>query len=185
MPQYYSQTLACYPDILTLCLVTSTLSQISHSLHLLSLCLSSHSFKFTPNVTPISTDHSCSAPDSCLIAPTLPHSTPIQSHSTPKSPLFAHIGPRFSYLPHLGPCNWIFTPSPSASQYPVTHLPLLFTSIPSHPSQHYLQSCTHFSSSTWLDSHWDPCASLEHCPALSLSNPSLPSFTSHHSPSPS
>lgn len=185
-PTLLPNTSSSYPDILTPCLVISILPQISlHCLHLLSLCLSlSHSLKFTPNVTPISTYHSHSAPDSHLIVPILPHSTPTQSHSASNSTLFAHLGPHFPHLTRLGPRDWTFIPSPFASQYPVTHLPLLFTSMPSHPAQHYLQSRTHFSSFTWADSHWDPCTSLEHSLALSLSNPSLPSFTSHRSPSP-
>lgn len=106
-PVLLPNTSSSYSHILTLHLVTSSPSQFaSHCLHLLSLCLSlSHSFKFTPNVTPISTYHSCSAPDSCLVAPTLSHITHSQSHSTSNSPLFAHIGPHFTHFTHLGPCD--------------------------------------------------------------------------------
>lgn len=77
-----------------------------------------------------------------------------------------------------------FIPSFFASQHPIAHLPLTFTYIPSHSAQHYLHLCTHFISSIWVDSHWDPWTSLENCPALPLSYPSLPLIHFRHSPSP-
>ena len=72
-------TSSSYLGILTLCLAASMLSQFSlYCFHLLSLCLLlSHSFKSTPSVTLISNYHSHSAPDSSLVAPILPHNTPI------------------------------------------------------------------------------------------------------------
>ena len=78
-----------------------------HCLHLLTCCCSlSHSFKVIPNVTPVSTHHSRSAPDSCWVAPTSSHSTLTESHSVSDLPLFTHIGPHFPHLTHLGPSDF-------------------------------------------------------------------------------
>lgn len=95
-------------------MVTSIFSQFSlHGLHLLSLCFSlSHSFKFTPTVTSISIYHFHSTPDSSVVAPTLPHSTPIQSHSALNSPLLLTLGPIFSTLLILGHVNGPSSPLP-------------------------------------------------------------------------
>lgn len=93
--------------IITLCLITSILSQFSlHCLHLLSLSLSlSHSYKFTPSATPISNHHShllLIRVQLLLLCPTIP---PIQSHSASNSSLFVYIGPNFPHLTHFGPCE--------------------------------------------------------------------------------
>lgn len=105
----------------------------SHLIHLNSL-----------PITPIPTYHFCSASDWCLVAPTLLHSTPIQSHPDLNSLIFANIGTHFPHFIHPQPCD--LHPLALCLTIPtVMHLLLLFTFIPSHSSQHYLHSCTHIS----------------------------------------
>lgn len=124
-----SNTSPSYPHILTLCLIASVLSHFSLPLsslppftRMLPLIIS---LKSLPNVTPVSTHHSRSAPDSCWVAPTPSHSTLVESHSVSDLPLFTHIGPHFPHFTHLGPsdlhplslCCIIASSSPSSALY--------------------------------------------------------------------
>lgn len=144
-----SNTSPSYPHILTLCLIASVLSHFSLPLSSLPpfICMLPLiiSLKSLPNVTPVSTHHSRSAPDSCWVAPTPSHSTLVESHSVSDLPLFTHIGPHFPHFTHLGPsdlhplslCCIIASSSPSSALYfhPLITLPI-FTSIHIHASAH-------------------------------------------------
>ena len=134
---YYSQTLAqvihtysLYAWFLLFFLIFHCL--YPHCLHLLAYCLSlSHSFKVPPNVTPVSTHHSCSAPDSCWVDPTSSHSTLIESYSVSDIPLFTHIGPHFPHFTHLGPHFPHFTHLGPSDLHPLSFCCIIASSSPS------------------------------------------------------
>lgn len=121
-------------------------------------------------------------PDSSAVAPTLPDSTPNSATVCLEFTTFCLHWAQFSPPYSLWAMWMTFIPSSFASQQPVTHLPLTFTYIPSHPAQHYLHLCTSSHPSglihTGIPGH--PWKTAVHCHYLI---PACLSFTFCHSPS--